>query len=155
MKAELSAHGLFYPEFEYQYHPDSWGGVFNPYYNGTAKISVSYNSDECAIMKVSYFTGFIDIFWDYKFLKGKPYFVVTTERVVKQSLLYNNAQQCAMFNTEMDDSCIVTYENDFVQTMDNGRPMPIYDGEPFTSQHSTLVGHETLRCIPMIQKKGV
>ncbi len=136
LKAELSAHSLFYPEFEYQYHPDSWGGGFSPYYNGIVRISVPYNSDECAIMKVSYFTGFIDIFWDYKFLKGKPYFVVTTERVVKQSLLYNNAQQCAMFTTEMDDSYIVTYENNFVQTMDNGCPTSIYDRAPSTSQHS-------------------
>ncbi len=147
LKAELSIHSFFFPEFEFQYDASSWAGVFNPYRNGFVKISVPYNSDVCAIMKVSYLTGFIDIFWEFKFLKDNPYFIATTERLVKQSLVYNNAQQCAMFTVEMDDSYIVTYENEFVQNMDNGLKIPVYPEIPsessVTAQHSmfTAIDH--------------
>jgi len=137
LKAEYDYHNLFYPEFQYLYAPDLTGQSFNQYsYDADVSISVSCNTDKYAVMNVDMITGYLDIFWDMKFIKNTPYIIVTTLRKTERSFVYTNAQQCAMFTMEMDDSYIITYNNEILQTMDDGTRILMEGESSVTVQHS-------------------
>jgi hypothetical protein len=110
---------LFFPEFALEY-PDgsleSWSSVLAKYLGGKTAAEVLLDKDEIAIIKGSWDTAYIDTEWEYRVIKGKPYFIVYLQRRVERTDVYANAQQCIMITDSMDDAYITDYTGELLCT---------------------------------------
>ena len=114
---------LFYPEFAVADAAGSYEAVWTraPGYPGTTGLTVTIPLDDpdLAVVHVDWTTKWMKVRWTYRFLREIPYFVVDTEREILRTAVYTNAQQCVMFTNDMDDSYIVGYEGEMIQTLRN------------------------------------
>ena len=127
LAADYGDHSLFFPEFAVL-HPDpsSWDAWSNPkgkYLGGRVTTEVAVDREDIAVVRVNWETGYQDVRWEYRFVRNRPYLSVYTERTIRTTNVYVNAQQCVMFTADMDDSYIVNYEGELVPTMLDGWPV--------------------------------
>ncbi len=110
---------LFFPEFALEYADgslESWSSVLAKYLGGKTAAKVLLDKDEIAIIKGSWDTAYIDTEWEYRLIKGKPYFIVYLQRRVERTDVYANAQQCIMITDKMDDAYITDYTGELLCT---------------------------------------
>ena len=100
---------LFFPELEFVY-PDGSIEHYLPEFAGEVSIQLAYSGPDAAVIDVHWWTEVVYVSWEYCFLYGRPYFIVRTQRQIRRSGVYANAQQCMMVGPEFDDGYIVTYD---------------------------------------------
>ena len=119
--SQSGAYTLFYPEFMVADASGFYKVVWTraPGYPGTRKLTVTIRVDDpdLAVVHVDWTADCMKVRWTYRFLRGAPYFVVDTEREILRTAVYVNAQQCVMFTNDMDDSYIVGYDGEIIQTL--------------------------------------
>lgn len=121
--SQSGAFTLFYPEFEVADARGAYEAVSTRsagYPGPGLSVTIREDDPDLTVVTAVWTTDWMEVRWTYRFLQGRPYFVVDTEREILRTAVYTNAQQCVMFTNDMDDSYIVGYEGEMIQTLKNG-----------------------------------
>jgi hypothetical protein len=113
------SYALFFPEFTIMRTDSTADGYYPDRTDTRVSITQVVDRPEIAVIRVLWESGWADVSWTYRFVRGVPYFIVYTERTVRRSAIFTNAQQVVMVTPEVDDSYVVDYEGRWIPTMIN------------------------------------
>lgn len=117
-----SFYTLFFPEFS----PENINTTVSNYefyipgYDGTSvSPQIKCNTDSIAVLEFDCNSNYLRTIWEYNFIKDECFFKIDIDKLVNRSNVYSNAQQCVMFNSDVDDTYIVDYTGNLHCTMSN------------------------------------